>query len=166
MIRDEYKEIEEKKVAKKSSIRDEYTTKSKTEKVSFKEAEAIRKVGARSYYSSRIPKLRDGIKVYKFSAWFVLIIGIVMSIMTLLTFLTSLVSPTEVVLDVEFYVYFAFSVAMLVYSILCFAVFVPATKKKIERYTLALKEVNETDAVKRNAAYEYFLKNLNNTKGE
>ena len=37
MIRDEYKEIEEKKVAKKSSIRDEYTTKSKTEKVSFKE---------------------------------------------------------------------------------------------------------------------------------
>ena len=158
MIRDEYNNQVS---AVNGSIRDEYVNQTKTKKISLKEAEGVRKEGARVYYSSRIPKLRDGIRVYKFSAWFVLIMGIILTAFVVASYLVR----EQVPLDAWFYVYASLAVVFIIYSLLCFAVFIPVTKKKIERFTKTLQEVNEADTAKRNAAYEYLLKtkNLNNS---
>ena len=152
MIRDDYE---------KKSIRDEYTKQSKKNKISVREAEAVRKMGARTYYSSRIPKLRDGLKVYVFSGVFVLIASLLLVFMVVST---ALFNETE--LDVGFYIYAVLTGILLIYSLMCFFVFLPLTKKKIARYTKIIKEINEADAVKHNAVYDYILKNQNKNQGE
>ena len=152
MIRDDYE---------KKSIRDEYTSQSKKKKLSVREAEAVRKMGARTYYSSRIPKLRDGLKVFIFSGVFVLIASLLLILMVVFTVLYK-----EAELDAGFYIYAVITAILFIYSILCFAVFYPSTKHKIKRYTEIIKELNEADAVKQNAIYDYMLKNQNKKQGE
>lgn len=164
MIRDEYNNQVNAANTANGSIRDEYVSQTKTKKISLKEAEGVRKEGARVYYSSRIPKLRDGIRVYKFSAWFVLIMGVILTALVVASYLVR----EQVPLDAWFYVYASCAAVFIIYSLLCFLVFIPVTKKKIERFTNTLTEVNEVDSVKRNAAYEYLLrtKNTNEQKND
>ena len=146
---------------KKSSIRDDYKKQIKESKISVREAEAIQKVGARSYYSSKIPKLRDGIKVYKFSAVLVSITTALLVLMSVLTFIFH-----ENTLDVTFYVLFGITIALVLYVISCFAILIPITKKKIQKYTQKIKEINEQDKIKQNALYDYLLKNRAKQQGE
>lgn len=141
-------------------IRDEFNKQS-VKKVSNKEMEGIRKLGERSYYSSRIPKLRDRVKVMNFSAWFVLIVALLMAIMIVITYLVG-----DGNYDTAFYVYIAFTVAMFIFALLWFFVFKFTVKKTIARYQQALKEVTEKDADKQQLAYNFILKNQNGKKGE
>lgn len=156
MIRDEFNKTENSNG--KKSIRSEYAKQNK-EKISLREAEGIKTLGARAYYSSRVPKLRDGIKVYNFSAWFVLIMGVLTGVMTALGYFF----PKTENIDVEFWVYSALTLVMIIYSVLCWTVFIPVAKRNIERYTEKIKEINEETSAKQKAVYDFMLKN---NKGE
>ena len=156
MIRDEFNKTENSNG--KKSIRSEYAKQNK-EKISLREAEGIKTLGARAYYSSRVPKLRDGIKVYNFSAWFVLIMGVLTGFMTALGYFF----PKTENIDAEFWVYSALTLVMIIYSVLCWTVFIPVAKRNIERYTEKIKEINEETAAKQKAVYDFMLKN---NKGE
>lgn len=156
MIRDEFNKTENSNG--KKSIRSEYAKQNK-EKISLREAEGVKTLGARAYYSSRVPKLRDGIKVYNFSAWFVLIMGVLTGVMTALGYFF----PKTENIDVEFWVYSALTLVMIIYSVLCWTVFIPVAKRNIERYTEKIKEINEETSAKQKAVYDFMLKN---NKGE
>jgi hypothetical protein len=156
MIRDEFNKTENSNG--KKSIRSEYAKQNK-EKISLREAEGIKTLGARAYYSSRVPKLRDGIKVYIFSAWFVLIMGVLTGVMTALGYFF----PKTENIDAEFWVYSALTLVMIIYSVLCWTVFIPVAKRNIERYTEKIKEINEETSAKQKAVYDFMLKN---NKGE
>lgn len=156
MIRDEFNKTENSNG--KKSIRSEYAKQNK-EKISLREAEGVKTLGARAYYSSRVPKLRDGIKVYNFSAWFVLIMGVLTGVMTALGYFF----PKTENIDVEFWVYSALTLVMIIYSVLCWTVFIPVAKRNIERYTEKIKEINEETSAKQKAVYDFMLKT---NKGE
>lgn len=141
-------------------IRDEFNKQS-TKKISVKESEGIRKLGERGYYSSKIPKLRDRIKIMNFSSWFVFVIGVLMTIMLVITFI---VKKDD--LDVSFYVYSLLTALMLLFWFLWMFVFKFSVKRKIEKYQQALKEVTEKDASKQQLAYNFLLKNQKEDKGE
>ena len=156
MIRDEFNKTENSNG--KNSIRSEYAKQNKG-KISLREAEGVKTLGARAYYSSRVPKLREGIKVYNFSAWFVLIMGVLTGAMTALAYFF----PKMTTLDAEFWIYSSLTLVMIIYSVLCWVVFIPVAKRNIERYTEKIKEINEETSAKQKAVYDFMLKN---NKGE
>ena len=156
MIRDEFNKTENSNG--KNSIRSEYAKQNKG-KISLREAEGVKTLGARAYYSSRVPKLREGIKVYNFSAWFVLIMGVLTGVMPALAYFFTKM-PT---LDAEFWIYSSLTLVMIIYSVLCWVVFIPVAKRNIERYTEKIKEINEETSAKQKAVYDFMLKN---NKGE
>ncbi|MBO5713177.1 MAG: hypothetical protein J6R88_03155 [Clostridia bacterium] len=145
--------------SKKRSIRADYNEQVKTRKLSLREEEKIKQLGARSYYSSRIMKLRDGIKVFNFSGIIMMLTSILMIGLVLLTYLFS-----DGALDVEFYIYVAFAVIMVAYSLACYVVFIPLSKKNINKYTELIAKLREEQSAKQNAIYDYLLKNQNKSK--
>ena len=84
-----------------------------------------------------------------------LVAGILLSAMVILSYFFG----DEGSIDVGFYIYMAFAIVMLGYSLSCFFIIVPHTKKTILRYQKEIAELTEKEAVKQNAAYEYLLKN-------
>ena len=152
MIRDDYK---------KQSIRDEYKSKVKESKLSLRELEEIQKVGERTYYSSKLPKLRQGLKVYAASGVFVLLTSITLVALVVLTLIFH-----ENELDAFFWVCFGLMIALVLYGILCFVLFIPITKHKIKIYTQKIQEINEKTAQKQNVLYDYILKQQVKQQGD
>lgn len=139
-------------------IRDEYKKQEEKQKLTLKEAEGIRKLGARGYYSSRIPKMKDQIKVLNFSSWFVLIVGVLTSLMVILTYAFG----DDSAIDTMFYVYATLSALMILAPLTWFLIFKRKVNKKIARYQKNVKTLSEEDLNKQMRAYNF----LTNTKTE
>lgn len=146
MIRDEFKEQQEKKITSK-------------------EMKKIREMGDRAFYTSKISKLTDLSKAMKFSAWFSLIVSLFIIAFAAIVFWAETTSD-DMTLSYRGFLYGGLGLLIFLFGFLWLVLFSHLNKKKIERYRIQLKEISERDLEKKRLAYESLLKSQAKKKEE
>lgn len=127
-------------------IRDEFLKQQKEKKYSSKDMQALRSMGERAFFTTKLNKCEKLIKTLKTSAIFVLFILVVATVPIILaiatnTFSTSMIFPT--VLAGLLYVFIA----------ICFAVMIPNLKKKVKRFNQELQDLREKELQRQKTIY-------------
>lgn len=134
-------------------IRDDFKD---VKQVTSKESRKKRTMGERNFYASSMSKLRDMNKALGFSVKFTIILMSIAYALILTMFIMSQFYPDVKYPLTSFIVWSCIYGALLIFTILWYAVIKPNNLKKIEKYKRELEALSAKDLGKISAAYSIY----------
>lgn len=135
-------------------IRDEFINKQKTENLTPKELDGIRKLGERAFFTSEITNKLKFIKSANMSTWFSFILGVTMLIFLILV----------AVFDFKkLFIWYSivglvFMLLLFGWTLLWFTYIRVKMLKKIDSYKERVKQLTQKEMLKQKSAYNFYNK--------